>query len=315
MIVKNQYPICEFDTNKNPIIHPTNFLTENLPKKCVITYLRKELEHFCKENKLPIIGHLNSEVFDIPIYEYANDTDRLCITMALCGAPGAAVALEELYAMGCETFIVCGGAGALTNDSKVGEIIVPVSAVRDEGTSYHYLAPSREIECHKETVEKVVSYLKEMEVPFKTGKTWTSDAIYRETPDMIERRRSEGCITVEMEAAAFFAVRDMIGYCGLDCEKCDAYIATVNDDQTLREKTAKLWAELNNAPILPEHINCEGCRMNGAKTVFCDSLCGIRKCALNKGVSTCGDCPDLETCPTVGAILENNPAALDNLKG
>lgn len=93
MIVKNQYPICEFDTNKNPIIHPTNFLTENLPKKCVITYLRKELEHFCKENKLPIIGHLNSEVFDIPIYEYANDTDRLCITMALCGAPGAAVAL------------------------------------------------------------------------------------------------------------------------------------------------------------------------------------------------------------------------------
>lgn len=206
MIVKNQYPICEFDTNKNPIIHPTNFLTENLPKKCVITYLRKELEHFCKENKLPIIGHLNSEVFDIPIYEYANDTDRLCITMALCGAPGAAVALEELYAMGCETFIVCGGAGALTNDSKVGEIIVPVSAVRDEGTSYHYLAPSREIECHKETVEKVVSYLKEMEVPFKTGKTWTSDAIYRETPDMIERRRSEGCITVEMEAAAFFAV-------------------------------------------------------------------------------------------------------------
>ena len=55
--------------------------------------------------------------------------------------------------------------------------------------------------------------------------------------------------------------------------------------------------------------------MNGAKTVFCDSLCEIRKCALNKGVSTCGDCPDLEICPTVGAILENNPAALENLKG
>lgn len=80
--------------------------------------------------------------------------------MAFCGAPGAAVAVEELYAMGCETFIVCGGAGALTNDSKVGEIIVPVSAVRDEGTSYHYLEPSREIECHQETARKVVSYLK-----------------------------------------------------------------------------------------------------------------------------------------------------------
>ena len=86
----------------------------------------------------------------------------------------------------------------------MGEIIIPVSAVRDEGTSYHYLEPSREIECHKETVETVVSCLKQMEIPFATGKTWTNDAIYRETPDMIELRRNEGCITMEMEAAAFF---------------------------------------------------------------------------------------------------------------
>ena len=206
MIVKNQYPICEFDTNDKPIIHPANFLKKRLPEKCVITYLGKELERFAEENRLPVIGYLKSEVFDIPIYEYANDADRICITMALCGGPGAAVALEELHAMGCGKFLVCGGAGALTDGSKVGEIIVPISAVRDEGTSYHYLKPSREIECHKETVEKVVSYLEEMEIPFRTGKTWTTDAIYRETPDMIERRRNEGCVTVEMEAAAFFAV-------------------------------------------------------------------------------------------------------------
>lgn len=109
-------------------------------------------------------------------------------------------------------------------------------------------------------------------------------------------------------------MKDRLGYCGLNCEKCDAYLATVNDDQALREKTAKLWAELNNAPILPEYINCEGCRMNGEKTAFCDSLCGIRKCALNKDVSTCGDCSELETCPTVGALLENNPSALESLK-
>ena len=56
-------------------------------------------------------------------------------------------------------------------------------------------------------------------------------------------------------------MRDMIAYCGLDCEKCDAYLATINDDQALREKTAKLWSELNHAPILPEHINCQGCRV------------------------------------------------------
>ena len=81
------------------------------------------------------------------------------------------------------------------------------------------------------------------------------------------------------------------------------------------EKTAKLWAELNNAPILPEHINCEGCRVDGVKTVFCDSLCGIRQCALKKGVTTCGHCPDLEKCQTVGTIISSNPDALKNLKG
>ena len=110
-------------------------------------------------------------------------------------------------------------------------------------------------------------------------------------------------------------MKKMIAYCGLDCEKCDAYIATINDNQELRKKTAKLWAELNNAPILPEHINCQGCRVDGIKTVFCDNMCGIRQCALKKGVTTCGECLNLEKCSIVDAILENNPSALKNLKG
>ena len=110
-------------------------------------------------------------------------------------------------------------------------------------------------------------------------------------------------------------MRKMIAYCGLDREKCDAYIATVRDDQALREKTAKKWAELNHTPILPEHINCQGCRAEGIKTVFCDSLCQIRQCALKRGVETCGDCSNLGKCQTVGAILANNPEALNNLKG
>lgn len=109
-------------------------------------------------------------------------------------------------------------------------------------------------------------------------------------------------------------MKDTIGYCGLDCKKCDAYIATISDDQALREKTAKLWAELNNAPILPEHINCEGCRADGAKTVFCENMCEIRKCAMKKDMATCGECPELETCSTVGAIIANDPSALENLK-
>lgn len=110
-------------------------------------------------------------------------------------------------------------------------------------------------------------------------------------------------------------MKDRIAYCGLDCEKCDAFLATINDDQALREKTAKLWGKLNNAPILSEHINCEGCRVDGIKTVYCDSLCRIRQCALKKGVTICGDCPDLEKCQNVRMVISNNPDALKNLKG
>ena len=108
-------------------------------------------------------------------------------------------------------------------------------------------------------------------------------------------------------------MKRLTGICGLDCEKCDAYIATKNDDQSLRERTAKLWSELNHALILTEHINCEECRMDGAKTLFCSSLCEIRKCAVAKGMETCGDCPENVTCPKVNAIWQNNLQAKENL--
>ena len=109
-------------------------------------------------------------------------------------------------------------------------------------------------------------------------------------------------------------MRDMIAYCGLNCEKCDAYLATLNNDQALREKTARLWAELNQAPVLPEHINCEGCRVEGVKTVYCEKLCGIRQCALKKGIATCGDCEEMNHCETLKAFISNNPDALNNLQ-
>ena len=109
-------------------------------------------------------------------------------------------------------------------------------------------------------------------------------------------------------------MRRTIAFSGLDCEKCDAYIATKTDDQALREKTAKLWAELNHAPILPEHINCEGCRMDGAKTVFCSTLCEIRKCVTSKGFNTCGNCPEKDICPKVAPIWQFNPQAKKNLE-
>ena len=103
-------------------------------------------------------------------------------------------------------------------------------------------------------------------------------------------------------------------YCGLDCEKCEARIATVRDDNDLREKVAKLWSELNGVEITPEMISCSGCRIDGVKTPYCDSLCPIRQCALRKGVETCGNCAEMNDCSDLRAITGNNADALKNLK-
>ena len=107
----------------------------------------------------------------------------------------------------------------------------------------------------------------------------------------------------------------MIAYCGLDCSKCDAYLATIHDDWNLRKKTAELWSKLNNITISPDEINCEGCRNDGVKTYFCDKLCQIRRCAIENKMNTCGECAKLLKCDKVSMVVGNNQEALKNLKG
>ena len=125
--------------------------------------------------------------------------------------------------------------------------------------------------------------------------------------------------SAEYECSIWVPVRnrvsEYIAYCGLDCETCEAHIATVDDDNDLRIKVAKEWSELNKVEITPEMINCAGCRIDGVKTPFCDSLCPIRQCALSKDIETCGDCGEMSTCEKLEMITENNDEALKRLKG
>jgi hypothetical protein len=109
-------------------------------------------------------------------------------------------------------------------------------------------------------------------------------------------------------------MKQLIACCGLDCEFCDARIATVNNDNELREKTAKSWSEMFNAPgITAEAINCMGCRTDGVKFGHCN-MCEVRTCVSQKGFNTCGDCKELDICQTVAPILQHLPEAKQNLK-
>ena len=108
----------------------------------------------------------------------------------------------------------------------------------------------------------------------------------------------------------------MIAYCGLDCEKCDAFIATANNDDVLRAKIAEQWSKEYGAQMKPEDINCTGCKSKGVKFFYCQNLCEIRKCALQKGIETCAPCSEYP-CDKLDFVHKNAPNAkttLDALK-
>ena len=110
-------------------------------------------------------------------------------------------------------------------------------------------------------------------------------------------------------------MKEYIGFCGLDCETCEARIATIRHDEALRVQVAKDWSELNSTEITPEMIHCTGCRIDGPKTPYCESICPIRQCAMKKKIETCGNCGEMENCEKLAAIIRNTPEAARNLKG
>ncbi len=207
MFEKREYPILEFDPNSKAKINPSNVTAKiDVPEYCVITFFGDVINEMLQAGKLKQVGSFYSATVNLPIYETQYNGKSIAIVLGFLGAAGSAALLEELIVMGCNKFIVCGAAGVLQRGIQVGHLVVPYSAVRDEGVSYHYIEPSREVACNKHALNTIVELLEHESIPYIKAKTWTTDAFYRETEDKIALRVSEGCVTVEMEAAAFFAV-------------------------------------------------------------------------------------------------------------
>jgi uridine phosphorylase len=207
MLKESLYPILEYDSNIQAKLQPSSIIKKTpLSKACVITFFKEIINKKLEAGVLEQIGVSTSETVDIPIYEIKYNDCPLGLVGGFVGAAGSAALLEELIASGFNKFIVCGGAGVLQKDVQVGHLVIPYSAVRDEGVSYHYIEPSREIECNPDAVMAIERVLYQEKIPYIKAKTWTTDAIFRETEAKIAKRAAEGCVTVEMEAAAFFAV-------------------------------------------------------------------------------------------------------------
>jgi uridine phosphorylase len=206
--MKSEYPILEFDGDAEAIIEPSKVLkpVEGIPERCVLPIYYTVIEDLRSQGSIIHVKDIGTSVGPMPIYKMRHEaTDVAVAHPGLC-APLCAAVMEELIAFGCRKFIACGSAGVLDRTLGKGTVVVPNAAVRDEGTSYHYVSPSREIRTEPKVVAVIESVLKSHGVKYKVGMTWTTDAIYRETKSRIAKRRAEGCLTVEMECAAFLAV-------------------------------------------------------------------------------------------------------------
>jgi uridine phosphorylase len=233
--MEQPYPILEFDPTPEAIIEPRRVIrAKDVPEHAVACFFQDVITKLCDDGRAPIIAHHRSEIGPHPLYELDVNGRRLAVFHPGVGAPLAAGILEGVIARGCKKFIACGGAGVLDTGIAAGHLVVPTAAIRDEGTSYHYLPPSREVSASPEGVAAIAAALQGHQLPYILAKTWTTDALYRETPAKVRLRKAEGCLTVEMEAAAFFAVARFRGV-------CFAQILYGGDDLSGPEWDARQW--------------------------------------------------------------------------
>lgn len=199
-----------FDGNSKAIINP--YVNENAPTvdACILTFSEK-IEHAvlrnydCKE-----IGRFNCATRETPVYLIEHNGGKFAFYKTMIGAPACVGTVEDSYAViKTKKYIVFGGAGCLDKEIAHGKVMVPTDAYRDEGTSYHYAPPSDYIKVKNSAA--VARFMEINKIPFIMGKSWTTDAFYRETENNFKKRKSDGCISVEMECAALQAMCDFRG--------------------------------------------------------------------------------------------------------
>ena len=211
MIQKHVIPILEFDDNPQAVIMPNHEgLDLQLPKKCIYAFLEEEIDRYAREVGAECAGEFISATKTYPVYVMDYKGEKVCLAQAPVGSAPAAQFMDWLIGYGVEQIISTGTCGVLA-DIEENAFLVPVRALRDEGTSYHYAAPSRYMDVHVEAISAIEQVLEQLGIPYEEVMTWSTDGFYRETAEKVAYRKEEGCAVVEMECAALAAVAQLRG--------------------------------------------------------------------------------------------------------
>lgn len=201
------YPILDFDNNSEEIIKATEVKKKivGFPEVVVNIFSRKILNSWAIKSNTKIIGFTSSANGKEAVYSTVYNGHEIGFTLAPIGAPLCVGVGEDLLAMGAKKLVYFGSCGVLDNSIKENEIIIPNRAIRDEGTSYHYQEASTYNYMPKSTLDSIKSVLMRLNYSYIETTCWTTDAFYRETKDIMEKRKNQGAKVVDMETSALIA--------------------------------------------------------------------------------------------------------------
>ncbi len=210
-IYKNDIPILEYDDSELAVIMPTHEqLDIKLPEKAVYGFLGDVIDEYADRQKLAPVAHFISATKKYPVYVTTYKGEQICVCQAPVGAAPSVQILDWLIGYGVKKVISAGSCGALV-DLPENMFLVPTRALRDEGTSYHYLPPSRYVEMNPNVLQAIERAMNRRNLNYVECTAWTTDGFYRETKEMIEYRKEEGCSVVEMECSALAACAEFRG--------------------------------------------------------------------------------------------------------
>jgi uridine phosphorylase len=207
-------PLLEHDVAEPPVFVPGNLLEGArrqkglghclVPAGCLLDMDGELVERLVATGRAEVDE--SWPCFHTKLYRWRADGVDIGVVGGTVGAPFAVLVAEELFASGCEALVTMTSAGRIGAAAEPPFFVVIDRALRDEGTSHHYLAPTRYVEGDASLNDAVYEALTAVRTPIVRGASWTTDAPFRETEALIESRRREGVVCVEMEAAALLAM-------------------------------------------------------------------------------------------------------------
>ena len=200
--------MIEFDSNKEAIFNPQDLQLEIPVTQAILVFDDDIWEDYVLPNKnLDAMDVKNNRGRIFSTYRLiTRDNKKILLAYPSAGGSASVMEVELLIASGIKKIVAFGTCGSISTKIAKNTLLVPVAAKREEGTSYHYLPPSDEVEQSTESIDAIENTFKAYNEDYRKGKIWTTDAIYRETSGKLENLQKMGYIGVDMELASLLAM-------------------------------------------------------------------------------------------------------------